>query len=403
MGSSILNKLIPFFLLPILTDHLAPEEYGVWSIYQLMISFFSAFIGMAIHTNISKNFFKYSKDQLSLMIGNILIVLLISTTILFTLTLSVSFFKTEVFSVPTSWVLIIPFISFMLMINTINLTILRNENKVLMFGIFEIVNTAINMGVALLLLLVYSFGWHSLVLGIVVAYFIFFFISMTYMIKNDYITFNYNKEAVNKILKLSLPLIPHVIGGIVIALSDRFFIEKMIDLKTVGIYSVGYMFGMVVSLFTDAFIRAWSPWFYKTLLGGEKAKKRKIVKFSYLYIIATFCVAFGVSIFANLILPYMVDEKYRGAEKYVFWVAIGYAIHGVYKIFFPYLVHLNKTAFLGISTVIAAILNLIFNYFLIKEFGAIGAAYATALAFAVSAALVFWYQNKHFSMPWRLK
>ena len=98
----------------------------------------------------------------------------------------------------------------------------------------------------------------------------------------------------------------------------------------------------------------------------------------------------------------MVDVRYAGAEIYVCWIAIGYAVHGVYKIFFPYLVHISKTSFLGVSTVIAAVLNLIFNYFLIKECGAIGAAYATVLSFIISASLVFRYQNKHFKMPWRL-
>ena len=176
----------------------------------------------------------------------------------------------------------------------------------------------------------------------------------------------------------------------------------MVSLEMVGIYSVGYMFGMVVILFTDAFLKAWSPWFYKMLSNADNTKKLKIVKYSYLYILATFIIAFGISIFAKFIIPYVVDVRYAGAEVYVFWIAIGYAVHGVYKIFFPYLVHISKTAFLGISTVIAALLNLIFNYFLIKEFGAIGAAYATVLSFIVSASLVFWYQNKHFKMPWLL-
>jgi len=66
-------------------------------------------------------------------------------------------------------------------------------------------------------------------------------------------------------------------------------------------------------------------------------------------------------------------------------------------------VHLNKTSFLAISTITAAILNLIFNYFLIDLYGAIGATYATIIAFATSALLVFWYQEKHIQMPWNLK
>ena len=402
LGSSILNKAIPFLLLPILTKYLSPEEYGVLSIFQLMISFFTAFVGMAIHTNISKNFFKYSKDQTSLMIGNILMILSLTTLIYFIITLGVSFCYQKIFSVPSNWVVIIPLLSFMFMINTINLTILRNQEKAVLFGVYEVANTAVNMGVTILLLLMYHYGWYARAGGIIVAYTLFFIISLLHMRKNGFIILQYDRKEARKILKLSIPLIPHVVGGIIIALSDRFFIERMVSLEMVGIYSVGYMFGMVVILFTDAFLKAWSPWFYKMLSNADNTKKLKIVKYSYLYILATFIIAFGISIFAKFIIPYVVDVRYAGAEVYVFWIAIGYAVHGVYKIFFPYLVHISKTAFLGISTVIAALLNLIFNYFLIKEFGAIGAAYATVLSFIVSASLVFWYQNKHFKMPWGL-
>ena len=402
LGSSVLNKAIPFLLLPILTECLSPEEFGVLSIFQLLISFFIAFVGMAMHTNVSKNFFKYTKNQTSLMIGNILMILSLTTLIYFVITFIISFYYKEIFSVPSNWVVIIPLLSFMFMINTINLTILRNEEKAVLFGIYEIANTAVNMGVTILLLLMYHYGWYSQAVGITIAYMLFFIISLLHMRKNGFIILRYDRAEVRKILKLSLPLIPHVVGGIIIALSDRFFIERMVSLEMVGIYSVGYMFGMVVILFTDAFLKAWSPWFYKTLSNINNTKKLKIVKYSYLYILATFLIAFGISIFAKFIIPYVVDVRYAGAEIFVFWIAIGYAVHGVYKIFFPYLVHIDKTSFLGISTVIAAVLNLIFNYFLIKEFGAIGAAYSTVLSFIVSAILVFWYQNKHFNMPWLL-
>lgn len=402
LGGSVLNKAIPFILLPVLTKYLSPEEYGLLSIFQLMISISTAFVGMAVHTNISKNFFRYSKQQISLMIGNILIILFLTTLIYFVIILNISFYHQVIFSVPSNWVTIIPMLSFMFMINTLNLTILRNQEKVYLFGLYEVINTAINMGATILLLVMYHYGWYARAGGIIIAYTVFFIISLLHMNRNGFIVLRYDRDVIKKILKLSVPLIPHVVGGIIISLSDRFFIEKMVSLEMVGIYSVGYMFGMVVVLFTDAFLKAWSPWFYKMLSDTNSIKKIKIVKYSYLYILMTFFIAIGISVIAQFIIPNVIDSRYAGAQIYVFWIAIGYAVHGVYKIFFPYLVHINKTSFLGISTVIAAALNLIFNYFLIKYFGAIGAAYATVISFVISATLVFWYQNKHFKMPWLL-
>jgi O-antigen/teichoic acid export membrane protein len=289
------------------------------------------------------------------------------------------------------------------MINELNTTILRNEQKATLFGVFEVGNMFLKMSITILFLVYFSLGWLSQVYATLISGFVFFFVGLFYMYKRGYLKFMVDKEKINSILSISLPLVPHVLGGVIIAVSDRLFIEKMVSLEAVGIYSVGYMFGMVVMLFSDAFIKAWSPWFYKNLVNPTDTKKQKIVKYTYIYIIGIFILAIVISIIGSFLLPYIVDEKFYNASKYIIWISLGYAVFGVYQIFFPYLVHLNKTYFLAFSTMLAACLNLAFNYIFISYFGAIGAAYATILAFVVSATLVFLFQRKHYSMPWRLR
>ncbi len=400
LGSSMLNKMIPFLLLPIMTSYLSPEEYGTLSIYVILISFYGAFIGMAMQTNISKNFFKVSKEDLSLIIGNILIILFSTFTIALLFTYCMTLFFDNVFSIPASWLLAIPFISVMMMINEINTTILRNEQRAYMFGIFEISNTFIKMSMTIVFLVIFSLSWYSQVLGTLMGSAIFSMVGIFYMKQRAYISMKLNKEKIKSILSISFPLIPHVIGGVVIAMSDRLFIEQMVGIEAVGMYSVGYMFGMVVLLFTDAFIKAWSPWFYKSIVNPTAEKKIKIVKYSYIYIVSIFILAIIISTAGEWILPYVVDEKFYSAKEYIVWIALGYAVHGVYKIFFPYLVHINKTEFLAFSTLLAAVINVVLNYFFIQYYGAIGAAYATIVSFLVSAILVFLYQKNHLDMPW---
>ena len=403
LGSSILAKMIPFLLLPIMTKYLTPKEYGILSIYLILITFYNAFIGMAIHTNISKNFFTISKKELSVYIGNIMLILFLTFSFYLLLTYLLTIAYDTVFSIPSHWLLLLPFISVMMMVNEINTTILRNEQRAYLFGIFEISNMFIKMSLTVLFLVVYALSWYSQILGTFIGGSLFFIIGIFYIRKKGYLSFVFNREKIKSILQISIPLIPHVIGGVIIAMSDRLFIEQMVGLEAVGIYSVGYMFGMVVLLFTDAFIKAWSPWFYKSLANPSESKNKKIVKYSYIYILSVFLLAILISLVGEMLLPYFVDEKFYDAKEFILWIALGYAVHGIYKIFFPYLVHLNKTSFLAISTITAAILNLIFNYFLIDLYGAIGATYATIIAFATSALLVFWYQEKHIQMPWNLK
>lgn len=403
LGSSVLNKSIPFLLLPVMTKYLSQQEYGVLSIYMILITFGGAVIGMNINMNISKNFFKVSKDELAIYIGNILIILFLSFGAFFFITFIIISFVDTVFSITKIWLLFIPIICLMMMINNINTTVLRNEGRPYIYGVFEISNTIIKMSVTVLLLVSYNYGWHSQVVGLMAAYFILCIVDIVYLYKRNYINFTIEKSKIISILKLSIPLIPHVLGGVIIAMSDRFFIEHMVSLEAVGLYSVGYMFGMVVMLFTDAFIKSWSPWFYKNLSSPIDNNKQKIVKYTYLYMLLIFMMVVFISALGEYIFPYFVDEKFYSAKEFILWIAIGFGLRGVYQIFFSYLIYIDKTHFLAISTLITVVINLLMNYFLIESYGTIGAAYATIIAWVVSASLVFWYQNKNYDMPWLLK
>jgi O-antigen/teichoic acid export membrane protein len=400
LGSSIVNKAIPFLLLPVMTKYLSTSQYGKMAIYLILISFYSAFIGMAINTSISKNYYNYSKEKMAIHIGNIFIILFVSFSIFLILTLAGWVFFDNLFSISYKWIVLIPFISLATMINTINLTIFRNEGRALKYGIYEILKTIINVGLTLIFLLYFNSGWYSQVIGIFASFFIFSIIGTIIMYKGKYISFRIDYDDIKYILKLSVPLIPHVIAGIIIALSDRIFIERMVGLSAVGIYSVGYTFGSILIIYTDAFQMAWGPWFYKEVSVNSIKNKIKVVKYTYLYILSIFIISCSLSFFAVFILPLFVNNKYESAKYYIPWITIAYAFQGLYKVFMPYLVHLHRTSYLAFSSTIAAIINIVLNYFLIKEFGALGGAYATVIAFLSSAVLVFLYQFSKIKMPW---
>ena len=182
-----------------------------------------------------------------------------------------------------------------------------------------------------------------------------------------------------------------------------FLLRKIVGLEAVAIYSVAYSFGLVVSLFTDSFVKAWGPWFHQQLTDLTLKKKYLIVKFTYIYAVSVFIVAYIIFFISKNILPIIIDNRYADAVNYIWWIALGYAIHGIYKIFYHYLLHINKTSFLAFSTSLAAVINLFLNYFFVNIYGTVGAAYATTIAFFISASLVFEYQRRKFSMPWFLK
>ena len=96
----------------------------------------------------------------------------------------------------------------------------------------------------------------------------------------------------------------------------------------------------------------------------------------------------------------MTEESYHSGIKYVIWVALGYAFYGMYTLVFPYGVHVGETSYLGITTFIAAFVNVVANYYLINLNGALGAAQATLISYIFMFISVWWYSNRLYSMPW---
>jgi O-antigen/teichoic acid export membrane protein len=355
---------------------------------------------MNMHVNVTKNFFHRTKPELAIITGNVFFILFATTGFYFLVTWLIVLFVDSFFSIPSEYLLVLPVLAFFSMANQIHLAVLRNEGRAYTFGAFEIANAFFSVAITLLFLIYLNFGWLSQVVGMLTATTVLSVIGAGYLYKRGYLSLVFNKLEALSILRLSIPLIPHVLGGVVISVSDRLFIERMVGLEAVALYAIGYSFGMAVSLFTDALIKAWSPWFYKQLVEPTYERKAQIVKSTYAYLVGVFIIAYLISVLGEFILPFVVDDRYTDAAEYIWWIALGCAVHGVYKIFHPYLVHISKTSFLAFSTVMAAIINLVLNYFLILEYGALGAAYATILAFAVSAILVFEYQRRNFWMPW---
>jgi O-antigen/teichoic acid export membrane protein len=350
--------------------------------------------------NISRDFFRVSKEEVSLIIGNILYLLAFTTGLLLIITLISLPILKYYFPFSSMWIWSLPLISGMSLVFLMSQTVLRNEGKALKFGFFEVSQTIVNTIITLISLIMMNFGWRSQAIGLLMSNAIFCFVGLYYLKKNDFLTLRFNKQKIREILELSVPMIPHVVGGVILTLSDRFFIEKMVGIGEVGLYSVGYNFGMIVLLLTNSFIKAWSPWFYKILSNPTQENKYRVVKYSVVYIILLFFSAIFLGITGKYILPFFVDKSFSDSAQFIFWISMGYAMFGTYQLFFPYLILIKRTRFLAISTSISTISNLILNYYLIGYYGAIGAAYATFVSYFIMCIFVFVYTQKHYPMPW---
>jgi O-antigen/teichoic acid export membrane protein len=55
--TSALNAAIPFLLMPVLTRYLSPADYGMVSMYGVLISFVTPFVGFNVEGAIARQYY----------------------------------------------------------------------------------------------------------------------------------------------------------------------------------------------------------------------------------------------------------------------------------------------------------------------------------------------------------
>lgn len=398
--SSFFSAGLSFLLLPVFTHYLSKEDYGIIGLITTSVALLVPFIGLSSHGTIQAEYYRLSRDKLA----NYISTTLWNSFIVFALFLLIAFLVSNLISatigLPQDWIWLIPFMALFSIPIAILLVLLQSENKPILYGIFSITQAIVGIGIGLFFVIVLDYHWKGRMLGIVLTGLLFFIISIIILYRKKLFNFSYNLSYSKSAILFGLPLIPHAVGGFIIESSDRYFIASMLDLSELGIYNLGYQIGGLIGMLDAAFVQAFIPFFYENVEKNTKESNIKVVRISYLYLIGLLASVIGLYIFAPFLFTIFIDKKFLAGERFVFMIALGYFFVGVYKMFAGYIFYFKKTKYLAYLALINVVLNLILNYFLIKHYGAMGAAYATTISYFVVAVLIIIVSNRVHRMPW---
>ena len=188
-------------------------------------------------------------------------------------------------------------------------------------------------------------------------------------------------------LKFGIPLIPHTLAGWILTLIDRIFLNNYQSIAIVGLYSLGYQFGMIMSLITTSINFAWAPFFMSTAKEKGEDAKPIFKQLTTYYMMAIIFIGLAISMFAKDVIFLMTTPEYYESYKIIPIIIGSYVLNGMYFMIVNQIFYTKQTKYLPIATVGSALINIVLNYLWIPEYGMIGAAYATLFSFAF--ALIF--------------
>ena len=398
----VAGKAVPFLLLPVLTRYLSPSDYGLVATFQVVLGVTIPFVGLNVTNAMTRNYYDLSRKELSVYIGNCMIVLLVSLVAVYLAFGLLGSWLSSAIVFPFFWLMLVPLVAAGRFLMNSLLSMWRVEHKAFLFSALNIGMTVTNMALSLVLVVAFAQSWQGRLIGIIASTVLFGLIGLVLLIRRGQVSPSPRGEYIKDSLVIGAPLVPHMIGSWTGTMTNRLFLNSMVGLNATGIYSVGYNFGAVQTLVQDAFHQAWIPSLFEKLKKGDHDDKREIVKISYLYFFISLAMAFIVAKLSAVIIPFFVGAEFAEASKYVLWIALGFSADGMGKMVVGYLYFQKKTYWLATISVVSGAIGLPITYILIKQNGPIGAAQSFTIVFFLKFLLTWFASMRVLPMPWAL-
>jgi len=190
-----------------------------------------------------------------------------------------------------------------------------------------------------------------------------------------------------------------VLGSVMIGYTDKLVITQYMGLSENGIYSVGFMVGQVIGLLQTSFNQAWVPYVFNGLKSGEEQVKVRIVRWTYIYMIAILAITLFFYLCTPLVFMFL-GKGFQGGMELVLWIALGFAFNGMYKMVGVYFFYREKTNFIAVISILTAVINYFFVVWMVPRYGYTGAAIATMSAFFIQFLCTWIWSTRVEKMPW---
>ena len=377
---SILQKCLSFITLPLFTRLLTIEQYGQLTIYSSWQGILSIFLTLNLaYGSFSTAMVKFEDDRDGY-IASVEGICIALSAVFLLIYLPFQTFWNYWFQLPTKLILLM--IVEMLCSTAI---LLWSGKKRFEFKYIGVVSVTLLMAVvspivAYFLVINNDEKGYARIVGFAIVHIL---IGGAFFIWNavrgkKIIDKTYWKYA----LGFNIPLLAYYLSQIIFNQSNRIMISHMVGTDKAAIFGVAYSLSMVLTFVLNAINNSYVPWFYGKIKAGKMIDNQNVS----LGIAAFMAVILsGVIWFAPEVIQIMAGSQYMEAIYVVPPVAISLLLLFYAQLFINLEFYYEEKKSLVWASIGAALANFILNFFLIKQFGFVAAAYATLVSYILFA------------------
>ena len=373
-------KVVGILILPIITPFLTTIDFGVYGLITAVVGAISVFATLGLNVVLSNSFFKepdtfketWSKLYGFLIVWNILYALILG--------LLIYFFIPKEASKNTFEIIIINVLPVVFFGPTALLGGLYYQlsQKPMQIAVRSIIIGCVTVILNLLFIAYFKMGYMGWFISAGLAQML---LQLSYWWPLNRIirikpAFKQNYALLKKQLKVGLPTVPHYYGSYLLNTSDR-LVMKMVGVTTpnIGAYNAANTVGNGFMMLGSASGQAVSPMLMQAYKDNDEKLSRKLV---FTLQVIFLCGTLTASIWLKEIFAFLIKiEELQKVYPLGIIIIMAYNYRPMYfganfKLFFY-----EKTHVLMKVTLVAGIVNLVLNYFLIPIWGYQVAAYTT--------------------------
>jgi len=377
------SKLLVFLLMPLYTALLSTEEFGIADIVTQTANLIIPLASVGI----CEGLFRFAlesngdiKDERRTFTSALFVILLGSALTFGAVQIL------RIYDVLESYVFLVAAYVICANLHSVVASFIRAIGKTALFAAQGIANTVLTIGFNIVFLVAFDMGATGYVASVVAAdlctTLVLFFVARLYKyirIRTVY------KECLSRMLKFSIPYIPTTMMWLITSVSDRYIVTAYCGTAENGLYAAAYKLPTLLTLVCGVFIEAWQFSVVKDADEDERTNFFSNVYKNYMGIIfmgASVIIA-GSKILTRLLLA----DSYYQSWEYVPVLVIATTFSALVS-FLGSVYFLEKKSVMSMLTSMAgALVNVVLNFVLIPERGAMGAAVATVISYVAVFAI----------------
>lgn len=399
---NVASAAVPFALLPLLTRVLSPAEYGVIVAFGLMVTLSAPFAGLSVHAPVGVGWFKRRREEMPAFVGSAVLVA-ISSALLTAVVVGLVLWSASsslTFGSGPIWGMVAAMTAGANVLLQCRLGLWQSQQRAVPNVALQFCASALNVLLSLVAVLVLGWGGAGRNAGIAISATLMATCAVALLMFSRDAIWVFRRDYIKALMLYGLPLIPHVLGGALIGTADRWIVSTQLGTDMLGIYGAGAQLGMVMTIVTDAFIKAYSPWLYAHLASSNPDDRYSVIGAIYVAMPLFLCLAAAVGVGLYFVSGIMLGAHYRAAVAVLPWFMLGGAFVGIYFCVSNLFFFSGRISLLSLVTSSSAAVGILFIWLLTAKFGIEGAAMGYALTQGLLALTAIAVASRYHDLPW---